>query len=416
MVYRAMDTVEGVRVALKIPHARFMSDRLLRVFRSEARMVAALDHPNILPIKNAQVIDGHFVIATPLGECTLYDRMKTRLRTKAGLEYMDQLLAGLAYAHRRNILHSDVKPENLILFSQDRLRLTDFGIAKVVEATVRGSGSGTVGYIAPEQAMGRPSLRSDVFSAGLVLYRMFTGHLPEWPFDAPLPGEDRLFARLHPEMARLILRAMEVDARRRFKNADHMDAAFQRLKPRALAFVTRKSRKRKRKRTGKGNGKDWQAIRFKQFKREHGKDMETVHQCPSCAGPVSEPMRHCPWCRKELARFVGATRFPATCPRCRRGVKKDWKFCAWCHGPAIGPGSGREFTDKRYTGTCANSRCARRQLMPFMRYCPWCRTKVRRSWLVPGTRTHCSTCRGGVYRSFWDWCPWCAAVVSKARR
>jgi len=410
-----MDTVEGVRVALKIPHARFMSDRLLKVFRSEARMVAALDHPNILPIKNAQVIDGHFVIASPLGEGTLYERMKTRIGTRAGLDYMDQLLAGLSYAHRRNILHSDVKPENLILFSQDRLRLTDFGIAKVVHRTIRGSGSGTVGYIAPEQAMGRPSLRSDVFSAGLVLYRMFTGHLPEWPFDTPLPGEDRLFQRLHPDMARLILRAMEVDARHRFQDADHMDNAFQRLKPRTLAFVTKRNRKRKRKAATKPKGQDWRNVRFRQFKREHGKELETVHQCPSCSGPVAEAMKHCPWCRRELMRFTGVTKFPASCPRCKRGVKKDWKFCGWCHGASIGPQSSREYTDKRYTETCTNSRCPRSELMPFMRYCPWCRTKVRRTWPVPGVRTHCSSCRGGVYRSFWDWCPWCAASVSKGR-
>lgn len=404
-VFLAMDTVEGVRVALKVPHARLLSDRLLRVFRQEARLVASLDHPNILPIKNAQIIDGHFVIATPLGEETLHDRLKTRLSTKTALAYAEQLLDGLAYAHRRRIVHCDVKPENLILFPRNRLRLTDFGIAKVVQRTVRGSGSGTVGYIAPEQAMGRPSLRSDVFSAGLVLYRMFSGHLPEWPFERPLPGEGRLKERLHPEMVELILRAIEVDGRKRYQTADQMYTAFQRLKPRALAHVTRKKTRRLRR---SSNGSRWQDVRFREFKREHGRAIEAVHGCPHCSGPVSEAMSWCPWCRQELEQIVGESRFPARCPRCQRGVKKDWRYCAWCYGSAIGDGSGRPYPDRRYSATCRNPSCTRKELMPFMRYCPWCRTKVRRAWPVPGSTQRCGRCQNGIYGAFWSWCPWCA--------
>lgn len=404
-VFQAMDTVEGVRVALKVPHARLMNERVLRVFRHEARLVAALDHPNILPIKNAQIVEGHFVIATPLGEETLHDRLKTRLSTKMALSYAEQLLDGLAYAHRRRILHSDVKPENLILFPRGRLRLTDFGIAKVVQRTIQGSGSGTVGYIAPEQAMGRPSLRSDVFSAGLVLYRLFSGRLPQWPFDPPLPGEERLLERLHPDLVALILRAIEVDGRNRYRDADQMFAAFQRLKPRALGHVTRRRTRRQRKTQ---NGNHWQEVRFRQFKREHGKDLEAVHACPGCKGPVSAAMHHCPWCRRELDKVLGESRFPAHCPRCGRGVKKDWKYCAWCYGPSIGDGGGRRYSDRRYTATCSNASCSRKELMPFMRYCPWCRSKVRRSWPVPGSRQRCPSCKNGVYGSYWSWCPWCA--------
>jgi serine/threonine protein kinase len=97
------------------------------------------------------------------------------------------MIEAVAYAHRQRIIHCDIKPENFILFPDNRLRLTDFGIARVAQNTVAGSGSGTVGYMAPEQAMGKPSMRSDVFSLGLVIYRMLTGQLPEWPFEWPPP-------------------------------------------------------------------------------------------------------------------------------------------------------------------------------------------------------------------------------------
>ena len=91
----------------------------------------------------------------------------------------DQMLEAVAWAHAHRIIHCDVKPDNFILFTDNRIRLADFGIAKVAMKTIRASGSGTVGYVAPEQAVGKPSFRSDVFSLGLILYRMLSGKLPE---------------------------------------------------------------------------------------------------------------------------------------------------------------------------------------------------------------------------------------------
>ena len=95
----------------------------------------------------------------------------------------------------KRVLHCDIKPENFILFADGTLKLTDFGIAKIARRTIEASGSGTVGYIAPEQALGRPSFRSDVFSLGLIFYQMFTKKLPQWPFAWPPPEYQRLSAR-----------------------------------------------------------------------------------------------------------------------------------------------------------------------------------------------------------------------------
>ncbi|MAG56819.1 MAG: protein kinase [Planctomycetes bacterium] len=233
-VYRARDTVEGIDVALKIPHEHLVTRGVLNDFRKEAQLTAPLDHPNILPIKTAGEIEGHFVIVTRLGDETLGDRLGRRLANKKKLVYAGQLLEALSFAHKRRIIHCDLKPENLILFPEGRLRLADFGIAKVARKTLKGSGSGTVGYMAPEQALGQPSARSDVFAAGLIIWRMLSGRLPEWPFEWPYVGTERVRRTWSPELLNLIRRALAVDTRKRFSSAEAMLARFEDLRADAL--------------------------------------------------------------------------------------------------------------------------------------------------------------------------------------
>ncbi|MEX1025713.1 MAG: serine/threonine-protein kinase [Planctomycetota bacterium] len=233
-VYRAYDTVEGIQVALKMPHAEHVDAETLTLFRREVRLVAKLDHPNILPIKTAGMIDGRFVIVTALAEENLAERMTRRIARKTVLGYIDQLLAGLAHAHRRKTAHLDVKPENVLVFPDNRLRLADFGLARVMERTLQASGSGTIGYLAPEQAMGKPALRSDVFAAGLVSWKLLSGALPEWPFEWPYPGAERVRRGYHPDLVRLLQRSLSVDQEKRFTTADAMHRAFGRIRDGAL--------------------------------------------------------------------------------------------------------------------------------------------------------------------------------------
>jgi hypothetical protein len=117
-------------------------------------------------------------------------------------------------------------------------------------------------------------------------------------------------------------------------------------------------------------------------------------------------MTACPWCGVRL-RFTGDASFPARCTRCRRGRKSDWRFCAWCHGPRFKEVSDRSYDDVRYKGRCAGPDC-RGPLMPFMRYCPWCRRKVRKPTRIGGTSERCPRCGQGIVGSFWEHCPWCA--------
>jgi eukaryotic-like serine/threonine-protein kinase len=405
-VYQALDTIEGVRVALKLPNQRWMSTpAVMEDFRKEVRLTARLSHPHILPIKNAEFIEGQFVIAYPLGEETLCDRMHRRLSQSTGIEFSEQMISAVAFAHENRIIHCDVKPENFILFPDNLLRLTDFGIAKIAFQTLRASGSGTVGYVAPEQAMGKPSFRSDVFSLGLILYRMFSGALPEWPYEWPPPGIQRLRAKLHPDLIEVVRRAMMVDPRKRYRDGEQLLAAFVRVRGRALKHA-------RRRQTAGGTLRDWRTVRRRQFLREFGSTLDTRHQCQHCAGPVSEAMLACPWCGRSRAVLPEETQFSCHCARCNRGMKLDWKFCAWCYGGSYELQTTRQLSDVRYEARCGNPRCRRKDLMSFMRYCPWCNRKVRRKWQIPGNEQRCRNCGWGVLGAYWSFCPWCSKQVN----
>lgn len=243
-VYEAYDTIEGIPVALKVPYLDHLDKESLSAIHREVRLTARLEHENILPLRNAMMIDGHFVIASPLGEQTLTDRLHYRLGPKTAMSYAEQLLDGLAYAHEVRVIHCDIKPDNVILFPEGQVRLADFGIAKVAlqTRTIMGSGQGTVGYIAPEQAMGKPSFRSDVFSMGLLIYRMFSGELPAWPFDWPLPGAERLRRTMSRDFIAFLRRSIEVHERKRFRDGVQMQRAFQAVAPRAIRSTTRSRR------------------------------------------------------------------------------------------------------------------------------------------------------------------------------
>ncbi len=372
----------------------------------EVRVATKLKHPNILSVLNASYIDEHFVIAMELGVESLADRIERRTSTARSLDLAGQGLAALAHAHSHKIIHCDIKPENFILFADNQLKLADFGFAKLNIRTLKASGSGTIDYIAPEQAMGRPKFQSDVFSMGLVLYRMFSGRLPEWPFEWPMEGYEKLRARVRPDLIEVLKKAIQLDPGKRYRDAEQMLADFSRTQSHA-----RRQKRSKAKKNG-SRGLSWRQLQWREFQQRFRKVLDTHHHCRRCEGPVSESMQDCPWCGFDNPARGCDSKMPSSCPRCERGVKNDWDYCAWCYGPGFVVETTRSYPDKRYTARCANSRC-RGALMPFMRYCPWCRTKVRRPWKLPGSRHSCKACNWGIARDFWNFCAWCREPVRR---
>ncbi|MDX1506966.1 MAG: serine/threonine-protein kinase [Woeseiaceae bacterium] len=401
-VYAAYDTIHKIRVALKIP--KESEDSGHEEFLHEVQVATKLRHPNILTVLNASYIDDLFVIAMELGEKSLADRIERRMSLARAMDIAAQALSAMAFAHEHRIIHCDIKPENFILFPGNQLKLADFGFAKISLRTLKASGSGTIDYIAPEQAMGRPMFQSDVFSLGLVLYRLFSGVLPEWPFTWPLAGYDRLTARVRPGLVDILKRAIQLDPAKRYRNAIQMQSDFERIKSHA--------RRQKRSRARNGNGTSWRQMQWREFQRRFRKTLDTRHQCRRCEGPVAESMQACPWCGIDHPSRGCDSQLPSSCPRCERGVKNDWDYCAWCYGPGFVEETTRRYADKRYTSKCANRRC-RGPLMPFMRYCPWCRLKVKKPWPLPGSKTRCRSCKWGIAVDFWNYCAWCREPVRR---
>jgi serine/threonine protein kinase len=401
-VYSAQDTIQKVKVALKIPKSGHHLGH--EEFLHEVQVATRLRHPNILAVLNASYIDKRFVIAMELGDESLAERMERRMSTARALDLAGQALAAMAHAHQNKIIHCDIKPENFILFPGNQLKLADFGFAKFNLRTLKASGSGTVDYIAPEQAMGRPKFQSDVFSLGLVFYQLLSGKLPEWPFDWPPEGMDRLSKRVRPELIEVLRNAIQPDPRRRYRDAVQMQAAF----GKAQRHV--RKQKRSKRPSNSQRGTLWRRIQWREFQAQFKKELDTRHSCHKCEGPVAESMLWCPWCGCDNPTKAAETTMPSSCPRCERGVKTDWNYCAWCYGSGFEEETKRSYPDKRYTSRCSSQRC-RGPLMPFMRYCPWCRTKVKRPWKLKGSRHTCGACKWGIAREYWNFCAWCREPV-----
>lgn len=184
-VYLAEDTELRRKVALKFLPPQFTSDPELKArFKREARAAAALNHPNIITVHEISDYQGisfivmEYVEGASLGEVIA----REKLPIEKALEIVIQICEGLRKAHRADIVHRDIKPANILIDHDGRVKIVDFGIAKLLgdtPLTIEGSVIGTPYYMSPEQAKGEKlDQRSDIFSVGVVLYELITGQLP----------------------------------------------------------------------------------------------------------------------------------------------------------------------------------------------------------------------------------------------
>ena len=266
-VYRATDTRLGRDVAVKILPASFTGDsERLRRFEQEARAVAALNHPNILAIHDIGEQDGVPYIVCELleGESVRAALGREALPQRKTVEYGVQIAHGLAAAHEKGIVHRDLKPENLFVTKNGRIKILDFGLAKLTapqtsspdedactltSETEAGAVMGTVGYMAPEQVRGQAAdHRSDIFAFGAILYEMVTG---KRTFRKPTSAET-MTAILHedpppisqvvpntpPGLQRVVHRCLEKNAEQRFHSAHDLAFALESLSDSVISSST----------------------------------------------------------------------------------------------------------------------------------------------------------------------------------
>jgi len=225
-VYRAYQTGVNRHVAIKILSRELSEDpSFIGRFRQEAQTAARLEHAHILPVYEYGESDGLlYLVMRYLPSGTLRDRLQEGLLPISKVDrYFTQLTEALYYAHSEGVIHRDIKPSNVLIDTHNNVFLTDFGIAKLIQADARFTTSGglvgTPTYISPEQAQGLSiDPRSDIYSLGVILYEMVTGKVPfdgETPIvvilkhiNDPLPPPSKINPNISPEVEQVILKAL----------------------------------------------------------------------------------------------------------------------------------------------------------------------------------------------------------------
>lgn len=253
-VYKGQDTLLNRLVAIKMLRDRYASDpHFVQRFRDEAQAAANLNHPNIVTLFDVghDVIDGqerHYIVMELVEGQDLKQNLRGRAMNGDAMSVDEavnigrQVCEGVAYAHRRGLVHCDLKPQNVLLMPDGRVKVTDFGIARAYTAALNTGERneivfGTPQYYAPEQAMGQaPTPASDVYSIGVMLYEMLAGRLPFESRDAKQLAQMHMTAQPQPlhtlnpnvtlQLESIVNRAMAKDPAQRFASADQFARAL----------------------------------------------------------------------------------------------------------------------------------------------------------------------------------------------
>ncbi len=243
-VWLAEDTWIGKKVAIKIPHNQ---KEEFTTLIAEPKLLASLDHPNIVQILTVDKAENIFFMVMEYvdGKNLAQLIQETTLTYKEAVDIITQILLALQYAHEKNVIHRDLKPGNILLTSDRKAKITDFGTA-MIQSGKNGAGiGGTIYYMAKEQVLGHPIPASDVYSVGVILYEMVTGKLPfsdEVPMavlnkilkDDP-PAPHTYNSLLPKELEAVIMKALQKEISKRYQSAAEMKADLDKIAPAALA-------------------------------------------------------------------------------------------------------------------------------------------------------------------------------------
>lgn len=242
LVYKGHDLLLHRKVAVKVLRSQYVHDEeFIRRFRREAQAAASLSHPNVVSIYDVgQEEDVHYIVMEYIEGTTLNDLIKERapLQVEDAVHYASQIADALDHAHHNEIIHRDIKPHNILIGKNGRVKVTDFGIARAATSstiTQTGSVVGSVHYFSPEHAKGtNTGEKSDLYSLGIVMYQMLTARLPflgESPISVALKHlqedveEPRKVNPIIPQsVENIILKAMRKKPEERYQSAKQMMA------------------------------------------------------------------------------------------------------------------------------------------------------------------------------------------------
>lgn len=240
LVYRAQDILLNRNVAIKVLRQQFVNDEeFIRRFRREAQSAASLSHPNIVSVYDVgQEDEVHYIVMEYVEGQNLNEIIKERapLQVEESIRIASQIADALDHAHHNQIIHRDIKPHNILIGRNGRVKVTDFGIARAVTSTTitqTGSVVGSVHYFSPEHAKGvATGEKSDIYSLGIVLYQMLTGRLPflgESPISVALKHLQEQFdeprkvnAMIPQSVENIILKSMRKNPSERYQSANEM--------------------------------------------------------------------------------------------------------------------------------------------------------------------------------------------------
>ncbi len=248
-VFKGTDTVLGRPVAVKVLSPQYSGDaNFVTRFRREAQAAARLNHPNLVSVYDTGTDDGvHFIVMEYVEAKTLADYLAGggRIMPERSIEIAEAVCVALSVAHAHGIIHRDIKPANVMITSKGDVKVTDFGIARVISGadTLAQTAAvlGTASYLSPEQAQSQPvDERSDIYSLGVALYEMVTGR-PPFSGDSPVmvaskhvleqpTPPSKVNADVSPELEAVIMKAMAKNPDNRYQDADEMRADLERAR------------------------------------------------------------------------------------------------------------------------------------------------------------------------------------------
>ncbi len=247
-VYEAKDLLENKTVAVKLLKEEYLTnEEFVRRFRNESKVIAVLDHPNVVKVYDVNFTGAEqYIVMEFIDGITLrqYISHQGRLRWKDSVHFVTQILMALEHAHEHGVIHRDIKSQNIMLLRDGTIKVMDFGIARFARENIRSMDDraiGSVHYISPEQACGEESdEKSDLYSVGVILYEMLTGRVP---FDGDTP-EQVAMKHIHnrpvpihdlaPDvptgLCEIAEKAMQKDKNLRYRSAGEMLEAIERFK------------------------------------------------------------------------------------------------------------------------------------------------------------------------------------------